>query len=186
VPAEQLAGNPGLAVRTDGPASRFAESIRRALQREMPGDSYVTVTPFETIVGKKTEAWKIGATMFAAFGVLALALAAIGLYGVIAHSVSQRTHEMGVRVALGASVRDVVLLVMREGVSLAVVGLAIGIALSLAAARWVAPLLFQESPRDVVVFSGVTLALLAVAVAASAIPALRAARVDPQIALRVE
>jgi putative ABC transport system permease protein len=186
VPAEQLAGNPGLAVRTAGPASRFAESIRRALQREMPGDSYVTVTPFEAIVGKKTEAWKIGATMFAAFGLLALALAAIGLYGVIAHSVSQRTHEMGVRVALGASVRDVVLLVMREGVSLAVVGLAIGIALSLAAARWVAPLLFQESPRDVVVFSGVTLALLAVAVAASAIPALRAARVDPQIALRVE
>ena len=186
VPHEQLAGNPGLAVRTAGPASRFAESVRRALQREMPGASYVTVTPFEAIVGKKTESWKIGATMFAAFGVLALALAAIGLYGVIAHSVSQRTHEMGVRVALGASVRDVVLLVMREGVSLAVVGLAIGIALSLAAARWVAPLLFQESPRDVVVFSGVTLALLAVAVAASAIPALRAARVDPQIALRVE
>ena len=183
---DQLAGNPGLAVRTAGPASHFGESIRRALQREMPGASYVTVTPFASIVGNKTQAWELGATMFAAFGVLALTLAAIGLYGVIAHSVSQRTHEMGVRVALGASVRDVVMLVMREGVSLAVVGLAIGIALSLAAARWVAPLLFHESPRDIVVFSGVTLALLAVAVAACAIPALRAARVDPQVALRVE
>jgi len=186
VPFEQLAGNPGLAVRTAGSASNFAESIRRALQREMPGASYVTVTPFETIVGNKTQAWELGATMFAAFGVLALALAAIGLYGVIAHSVSQRTHEMGVRVALGASVRDVVMLVLREGVSLAVVGLVIGIMLSLAAARWVAPLLFQESPRDIVVFGGVTFALLAVAVAASAIPAFRAARVDPQVALRVE
>jgi putative ABC transport system permease protein len=186
VSAEQYAGNPGLAIRTAGPASRNVETIRRAMQRVMPGASYVIVTPFNTIVGRKTQSWELGATMFAAFGLLALALAAIGLYSVIAYSVSQRTHEMGVRVALGARVSDVVLLVVREGVSLAALGVTIGIALSLLAARWVAPLLFQESPRDAGVFAVVTLALLAVAVAASAIPALRASRVDPQVALRVE
>jgi putative ABC transport system permease protein len=186
VPAEQLTGNTGLAVRTAGPVSRFAEAIRRAMQREMPGMSYVTVTPFSRIVGEKTQAWELGATMFAAFGLLALVLAAVGLYGVIAYSVSQRTHEMGVRVALGARSADVVLLVMREGVSLAGAGVAIGVVLSLGSARWMAPLLFHESPRDVAVFAVVTLLLLAVAIAASAVPALRAARVDPQIALRVD
>jgi ABC-type antimicrobial peptide transport system permease subunit len=124
--------------------------------------------------------------MFAAFGVLALALAAIGLYSVIAYNVAQRTHEMGVRVALGAQIGDVVRLVVSDGLKLGLLGLAIGGVAALSAARWVKPLLFEESPSDPLVFALVTATLLAVTVAASWIPARRAARVDPQVALRTE
>ena len=144
------------------------------------------MTPFSDIVGGQTRSWRLGATMFVAFGLLALALAAIGLYSVIAYTVAQRTHEMGVRVALGAQVRDIVLLVVRDGVAVSVIGLAVGAAAAIAASGWIAPLLFKESPRDPMVFGAVTVTLLAVAVAASSIPALRAARVDPQKALRAE
>jgi predicted permease len=186
LPATQVNESSGLALRTSGTAANSVESIRRRLQREMPGASYVTVTPFSDIVGRQMQSWKLGATMFAAFGVLALALAAIGLYSVIAYNVVQRTHEMGVRVALGAQVRDVVLLVVRDGLKLGVVGLVIGAAIARGAAHWVEPLLYKESPSDPVVFGSVTAVLLAVAIAASWVPAQRAARVDPQVALRTD
>jgi putative ABC transport system permease protein len=144
------------------------------------------VTPFSDIIGGQTRSWRLGATMFLAFGLLALALAALGLYSTIAYTVAQRTHEMGVRIALGAQVRDILLLVLRDGVAVSVIGLAVGAAAAIAASGWIAPLLFKESPRDPMVFGAVTVTLLAVAVAASSIPALRAARVDPQKALRAE
>jgi putative ABC transport system permease protein len=175
-----------LMLRVAGNAPDYAERVRRGLQRQMPGASYVTITPFSEIVGSQTKAWELGATMFVAFGLLALVLAAIGLYSVIAYNVAQRTHEMGVRVALGAQTRDVVQLVVRQGVLLGAVGLAIGAAVALGASRWVKPLLFNESASDPLVFAFVTLVLLAVALAASWIPARRAARVDPQVALRSE
>jgi ABC-type transport system, involved in lipoprotein release, permease component len=124
--------------------------------------------------------------MFVAFGALALLLAAIGLYSVIAYNVAQRTHEMGVRIALGAQVRDVVRLVVIDGVRLGAIGLVIGTMIALASTRWVKPLLFEESPRDPAVFVLVTAVLLGVTVAASWIPARRAAKVDPQVALRTE
>ncbi|MGH7623341.1 MAG: FtsX-like permease family protein, partial [Gemmatimonadaceae bacterium] len=184
LPFEQYAGPSGLVVRTSGAAAHMVEDVRRGLQREMPGVSYVTVTPFAQIVGRRTQSWELGATMFAAFGLLALAIAAVGLYSVIAYNVTQRTHEIGVRVALGAQVSSVMLFVVREGVVLGAVGLVIGTLASLGGARWVAPLLFRESPRDPAVFVAVTVALFAVALAASAIPAMRAARVDPARALR--
>jgi len=160
--------------------------VRRRLQREMPGASYITVTPYSEIVGHITQSWELGATMFVAFGALALVLAAIGLYGVIAYSVTQRTHEMGVRMALGAQMRDVIRLVVSDGVKLGAIGLVVGALVAISAARWVKPLLFRESPADPVVFVVVTLALLGVTVLASWIPARRAARVDPQVALRTE
>jgi ABC-type lipoprotein release transport system permease subunit len=186
LPDAQFDGQSGLAIRVAGDASTFTEAIRRRLQREMPGASYVTVTPFREVVGSVTKSWEMGAKMFVAFGVLALALAAIGLYSVIAYNVAQRTHEMGVRVALGAQVGDVVRLVVMDGIRIGVVGLALGALAALSAARWVKPLLFNESPSDPTVFVVVTLTLLAVTVAASWIPARRAARVDPQVALRTE
>ena len=174
----------GIFVRTEGEASRQAESVRRALQPLMPGASYVTVQPMTEIYGPAIKSWRLGATMFVAFGGLALVLAAIGLYSVIAYNVTQRTHELGVRVAFGAQVGDVIRLILREGLLLTTAGLVIGAAVAAVAARWVGPLLFGVSPRDPAVFAAVAGVLLLVATVASFVPALRAARVDPNVALR--
>jgi ABC-type antimicrobial peptide transport system permease subunit len=138
------------------------------------------------VLGEQTQSWTVGATMFLAFGLLALVLAAVGLYSVIAYNVAQRMHELGVRVALGAGVRDLVRLVVRQGLAVAAVGVVLGGGIALAAGGMVKPLLFNQSPRDPIVFGLVTLTLLAVAVAASLIPARRAAKVDPMKALRTE
>jgi putative ABC transport system permease protein len=174
----------GLFVRTRGIGTRFSESIRRQLQREMPGASYVTLTPFSDIVGGQTKSWQLGASMFLTFGILALVLAAIGLFSVISYNVAQRTHELGVRVALGAQMGDLIRLVVSEGMRLGAVGVVIGGAVALAAGRWIAPLLFEESPRDPVIFAVVAAVLLSVTMVASFIPARRASRVDPNRALR--
>jgi ABC-type antimicrobial peptide transport system permease subunit len=176
----------GLFVRTRGDAARSGDVIRKALQAHMPGVSYVTVTPMSDVLGGETQSWRVGATMFLAFGLLALVLAAVGLYSVIAYNVAQRAHELGVRVALGAQVRDVMDLVLRQGMVVAATGVVLGAGIALAASRWVGPLLFDESARDPVVYGAVAIAMLAVAAVASFIPARRAARVDPVVALRTE
>jgi putative ABC transport system permease protein len=176
----------GLFVRTNGDATRYLETVRRRLQKEMPGASYISITPFSNIIGGVTQSWQLGATMFVAFGVLALLLAAIGLYSVIAYNVAQRTHELGVRVALGAQSPDVIRLVVVDGLKVALAGVAIGVIVALWAGRWVKPLLFNVSANDPSVFALVALTLLVVAVAASWIPALRASRVDPNVALRTD
>jgi ABC-type antimicrobial peptide transport system permease subunit len=124
--------------------------------------------------------------MFMVFGTLALVLATIGLYGVIAYNVVQRSHEMGVRIALGAQEADVVWLVVRQGLILAAAGIIVGGLITYAAASRVEPLLFNESPRDPLVYGGVIVAMLAVAAVASFVPARRASRVDPNVALRAE
>ena len=113
-------------------------------------------------------------------------LAAIGLYSVIAYNVAQRTHELGLRIALGAHARDVLRMVLGEGLRFGVAGIAIGVAIALAVGHWVQPLLYAESARDPLVFIAVAAVLVLAATAASAIPALRAVRVDPSIALRTE
>jgi putative ABC transport system permease protein len=176
----------GLFVRVRGDGARSAEAIRRRLQQVMPGSSYVTVTPLREILGEQTRSWELGATMFLAFGALALVLAAIGLYSVMAYNVAQRTQELGVRAALGAQRKDLVRLVLNDGLTTATVGIVIGVVIALAGGQWLGPLLFQESPHDPLVFGFVALLLLGVTVAASIIPSRRAARVDPIVALRYE
>jgi putative ABC transport system permease protein len=176
----------GVFVRMRGDASGQAEAIRRGLQPLMPGSSYVAVTPFADVIGGQMRSWRVGATMFVAFGALALLLAAVGLYSVIAYNVAQRAHELGVRIALGAHVGDVLGLVVGQGVRLGVAGIVIGLMIAFSGARWLKPLLFQESARDPAVYALVAAVLLAVAVAASYVPARRAARVDPNIALRAD
>ena len=176
--------NGGLFIRTRGDAAKMADAVRRRLQPLMPGASYITLTPFADIIGEQTKSWKLGASMFLTFGLLALVLAAIGLFSVISYNVAQRTHELGVRVALGAQMGDLIRLVVNEGMRLGAIGVALGAAAALAGGRWLAPLLFGESPRDPLVFSVVAVTLLAVTLLASFIPARRASRVDPNRALR--
>ena len=119
-------------------------------------------------------------------GVLALVVAAVGLYSVMSYLVAQRTREIGVRMALGAQGTSIVLLILRNSVSMAAAGVAIGLAIALWAGRFVAPLLFDTSPRDAGVMLGGAGTLLVVSVLASAVPALRAKRVNPIDALRAE
>ena len=188
LPIEQLPRDMGggLFVRVRGDAESYTESIRRELQKAMPGTSYVTVTALDHILAPETRSWTLGATMFSVFGLLALLVAAVGLYSVIAYNVAQRTHELGVRVALGAQSADLVKLVVGQGVRVSLLGVAIGTVVALGAARYVGPLLFGVSSKDPAVFLIVALALLAVAVAASLVPAWRASRVEPTVALRAD
>ena len=146
----------------------------------------MTVTPYTDIVGNALKSWQLGATVFVAFGVLAMVLASIGLYSAISYNVTQRTHEMGVRRALGAQGADVIRLVMRQGVVLGGIGVVLGGGLAYAAANRIERLLFRVSPRDPYVFAFVIVAMLGVAIAASFFPARRAASVDPNVALRSE
>jgi len=175
-----------LVMRMRGDAVAAAEDVRRALQAVMPGQQYVTAQPMAALLDAQRRSWRVGATMFVAFGALALVVAAVGVYGVVAYTVGQRMHELGVRLALGAPAADVVRLVVGQGVGLAMVGVAIGLAASLGAARWIEPLLFRESARDPVVFSLVGVVLLVVAVVACSVPATRATRADPNVVLRTD
>jgi ABC-type antimicrobial peptide transport system permease subunit len=156
------------------------------LQAVMPGQSYATVRPFREIIDARRRSWRVGATMFVAFGGLALLVSAVGLYGVIAYNVTQRLHEVGVRIALGAKVGDVLRLIMGQGIRFALAGVVLGSVLALVASRWVQPLLFRQSARDPSVYAMVGALLVIVAVLASSLPALRATRADPNAALRAE
>jgi ABC-type antimicrobial peptide transport system permease subunit len=167
-----------------GDGRTMLEAVRRRLQREMPGTSYVTTRSMGDLVDVTMRSWIVGATVFTVFGALALMLAAVGLYSVIAYGVTQRTHELGVRLALGAARTSVVRLVVLGSLRFTIAGVVIGSVAALLAARWIDPLLFRQSPRDPVVFAVVTVVLVAVAIAASWIPALRAASVDPRTALQ--
>ena len=188
LPIEQFRPEFGFAVMLrmrDDPV-QAVERVRRAMQAVMPGQTYVNVRPLRDVVDGQQRSWRVGATMFVAFGVLALIVAAVGLYGVVAYNVAQRMQELGVRVALGARTPDVVRLVVGQGVRFAVAGVALGTVLSLFAARWVQPLLFAQSATDVRVFGIVGGVLVLVAAAASALPARRATRVDPNTVLRAD
>ncbi len=175
-----------LFARVRGRAADLKESVRRQLQPLMPGDGYLTVSAMRDIVGPQVRSWELGATMFLAFGGLALLLAAIGLYSVIAYDVVQRTRELGIRIALGARIDDVVRLVVTDGMRFALVGVAAGAAIALVAGRQIGPLLYSVSPGDPLVFGVVAGVLLSAAAVASALPAYRAARVDPNVTLRTE
>jgi putative ABC transport system permease protein len=176
----------GLFVRVKGDAGQLVESLRKQLQGEMPGASYLTVSRLSDLLDARMRSWALGARVFTAFGALALLLSAIGLYSAIAYNVAQRRREIGVRLALGAERGRVVSLMVREGLRFAIPGVAIGCAIALYAGRWVKPLLFSESPYSPAVYGSVIVALIAVAAVASWVPALKAGRLDPKEALQAE
>lgn len=184
--AQTLHGQGWIFVRTRPAAAAETEMVRRALQQTMPAPMSVIVTPVAASIYDAEHAWRLGATMFSVFGVLCLVVAAIGLYGTIAYAVAQRAREVAVRVALGASTPAVVRLVVRQCVSVTLLGTALGCGGALLGGRWLAPLLFGESARDPVVFGVAAASLIVVALAAALVPARRAARLDPASALRLD
>jgi ABC-type antimicrobial peptide transport system permease subunit len=181
-PAEG-ASNLFVRTRASDPTT-VAEQVRRTLQAAMPGQQYVTVEPLSNLLDAKRRSWRVGATMFVAFGLLALIVAAVGLYGVIAYTVGQRMHELGVRIALGAQTTDIAQLVVTHGFRLAAAGVTLGTAVALAGARWIQPLLFRQSATDATVYILVGATLAVVAIVASVAPAVRAMRADPNTVLR--
>ncbi|HEV8365038.1 MAG TPA: ADOP family duplicated permease [Gemmatimonadaceae bacterium] len=162
------------------------ERVRRAMQAAMPGLGFVVVRPLQEVVDDRRRSWRLGATLFVAFGGLALVVAAVGLYGVIGYNVAQRMHELGVRIALGARSSAILRLVLSQGLAFAAAGVGIGLAIALAASSWLEPLLYKQSPRDPATYAAVGAVMVAVALAASAVPAFRAVRADPNRALRSE
>jgi putative ABC transport system permease protein len=159
------------------------ESAVHALNKDLP--LYQTRT-MDQILGTSIAQQRISVIVLVTFAFVALTLASVGLYGVVSHGVTERTHEIGVRMALGAEARHVLGLVVRQGLSMAVLGTVIGVAGAAAVSRWIEGLLFGVTPTDPVTFSAVVVTLLAVATIACYVPAWRATRVDPTTALRSE
>jgi hypothetical protein len=188
IPLEQA--NPAWAttilVRLAPEVTDGTERVRRALQAAMPGDGFVIVRPLVELLGVSRRSWSLGAILFTTFGVLALMVAAVGLYGVVAYDVAQRRHEIGVRIALGARSRDVLAIVARQGLAFVVAAVGLGVLVALGASRWIQPLLYGESAKDPVTYAVVAAIMTLVAIAASVVPAARAANVDPNIALRAD
>jgi predicted permease len=177
---------PVVVIRTTSDPERVI-SIARAKVRELDRDVPISnVNTMEQLVAQSVAQRRFGMFLLGAFAMLALLLAAIGIYGVVSYSVTQRTQEIGVRMALGANSTDVLKMVLRSGMSLALIGVALGLAGAFGLTRLMTRLLFEVTPTDVTTFVFVSLGLIAVAFLACYLPARRAMKVDPLEALRYE
>jgi predicted permease len=181
VPAEMT-----VIVRSTGNQLQLEESLRKLASSLSDDTPIAEVKPMPVILSAAVSAPRAVTSLFSAFAALALVLGIVGIYGVISFFVGQRTREIGVRMALGALPRDVLKLVIREGLSLTLIGVALGLTAALALTRFLANLLYGVSATDPVNFAGVALLFASVALAACYIPARRAMRVDPLVALRYE
>jgi len=176
----------GLLVRTAVDPARVASSVQRAIQSTSALPVYVRAQPYQELIDPQLRAWRLGATLFSAFGLLALGIAAVGLSAVISYLVTQRTKEIGVRLALGGSRTRVARLVVRDAVRMAGAGVLAGLAVAVAAAPMVQSMLFETPAREPASILLAALLMLVVALGASAVPAVRASRVPPMAALRTD
>jgi len=173
-----------VAVRATTDPASLAPLVRAEVRRIDPNVPLAEVKAMPRVISERNFEPRVYGLMFSIFAVSALVLAVIGIYGVMAYSVAQRTHEFGVRMALGAQPQDVLLLVLRAGIRLVVIGLAIGVPAAFAMGRGLGGLLYGVKPGDPATFVGIPLLLGAVALLASMVPARRATRVEPIVALR--
>jgi putative ABC transport system permease protein len=175
-----------LLIRTASEPSNYVAALRQAL-REIESNQAVTdVQPLTNVLAASIAPQRFRSVLLSLFALVAVLLAGLGIYGVMNYSVAQRTREIGIRVALGAETRDVLRLVLRQGLTLALLGVALGVAASLALTRLMKTLLFGVSTTDPLTFAGVALLLTCIALLACWLPARRATKVDPLIALRSE
>jgi putative ABC transport system permease protein len=175
-----------LAVRTSGDPRRLEEAVRQVILSIDNTQPVFHIRPLETYVAESLASRRFTLVLLGLFGALALLLAAVGIYGVISYAVSLRTRELGIRMALGAARKDVLQMVLRQGLKLAATGLVLGFGASIVMTRFLTSLLFQVKPADGFTLAAVALTLAAVALLANYLPARRASRVDPNEALRCE
>jgi predicted permease len=177
-----------LMVHTQGDPTQFAEAVREQVRQLDPTLPVFDVQTMDAHVqyGKPLLPARIGATLVGAFGVLGLALATVGVYGLASYSVSQQTHEIGIRTAVGAQRLDILALVLKQGMAMSVIGTAIGVVIASFIIRALHSILYRVQSTDMLTLAIVSSLLLLVAFAATCIPALRATRVDPVVALRGE
>jgi len=168
------------------PASQLGDEIRGLVRSLDPGETVWGLATYDELLADSVALRRFTMLLTGLFAGVAFLLASIGVYGVMSYLVAQRTHEMGVRVALGAQAGDVLRLVIGDGLQLAAAGTGIGIVVALASARLLASLLFSVRPTDPLTFAAAALLLVGVALAACYVPARRAMRVDPMVALRYE
>jgi putative ABC transport system permease protein len=173
-------------VRTQNDPDALASSVRDAIGEIDRAQPIYDMQTLDQLVGKSLDQRRFTLTLMVLFGVIALVLSSIGIYGVMAFAVTQRTQEIGIRMALGASAIDVLKMVVGSGMFLALIGVGVGLIGAFALTRLMASLLFGVSPTDLVTFGFVTAGLLVVALLACYIPARRATKVDPLVALRYE
>ena len=173
-------------IRTASDPLTLAAEVRDAVQQVDSDQPVIQLRTMQEVISESIWRQHVSAFVLTIFAAIALVVAAVGIYGVIAYSISRRTHELGIRSALGASQSDVLKLVLLEGLRLTLIGLVVGVVLALGLTRTLRSLLFGVTSADPGTFIGVTLLLLFVALAACWIPARRAMRVDPMVALRYE
>ena len=173
-------------IRTRGEATNLAAGARNVIHTLDPQQPIGDVTTMERLLAKSIASSRFNTVLLTVFAFVALALAAIGTYGVMSYAVTQRTHEFGIRMALGAGTLDVLRLVLRRGMTLAIVGVLFGIGGAFALTRLMTSLLFEVKPTDAITFFVVSLSLIVVALLACYIPARRATKVNPLVALRYE
>ena len=184
IPLRQSAAGPSLHLRTRLAPEAMAKVLAREIHALDPFLAPGEVITMQEQVDRTTAVQRMAATMLAVFGALALLLAAIGLYGVMSYAVSQRTRELGLRMALGAGVSDLLRLVMSQGLALTACGLALGAVAALAMTRLIVGMLYHVSPYDPLAFGSALLVMTVAALAACFLPAWRATRTDPLRALR--
>src|ERR1019366_444797 len=178
------ASSVAVVLRTEGDPTAVMSSVRRAVQEIDPREVIYNVQTLNEVVSDSLAARRFSMILLGVFAALALVLSSVGIYGVISYLVGQRTHEIGVRMALGAQPGDVLRLMIGHGARMALIGVAIGIAAAVLLTRLMANQLFGVSAHDPLTFAGGAMFLIIVAVAACYIPARRAMRVDPMVALR--
>ncbi|MGB6684151.1 MAG: FtsX-like permease family protein, partial [Candidatus Acidiferrum sp.] len=175
-----------VAVRGQGDPTGLASEVRDVVRGLDPQLALGSVRTMDEVISRSTASRRFSLVLVGAFAALALVLAAIGIYAVLAYTVARRTHEIGLRMALGARRGDVVRLILGQGLRVTAIGIICGLAGALCLTRFLQSLLYEVQPTDPPTFAGVLLLLVIVSVAASYLPARRAMRVDPMVALRYE